>query len=100
MDAARERARRHVRRKRTFITILVVYLALSLLWFVIDLLTGTDDWWFYWPMLGVGIIVAIIGLAMFGVTGLLGPGWERRQMDRYLERRGGSDETSNGPGSA
>jgi hypothetical protein len=40
------------------------------LWFVIDMLTGTDDLWFYWPVLGAGIIVAIIGIAMFGVSGL------------------------------
>lgn len=94
MSGAREEARRHVRRKRAFYTILIVYLGLSLLWFVIDVLTGTDDWWFYWPMLGVGIIVAIIGIAMFGVSGLFGGDWERREEEKYLKRRGG---TGDGP---
>jgi polyferredoxin len=88
MDDAREAARRRVRRKRTFLTILVVYLALSLLWLAVDLLTGGDDLWFYWPMLGAGVIVAVIGIAMFGLGGLFGADWERRQIDRYLQRRG------------
>jgi putative flippase GtrA len=88
MDDAREAARRWVRRKRMFLTILVVYLALSVLWLAIDLLTGGDDLWFYWPMLGAGVIVALIGVAMFGLGGLFGGDWERRQIDRYLQRRG------------
>ena len=87
MDDAREAARRWVRRKRMFLTILVVYLALSVLWLAIDLLTG-DDLWFYWPMLDAGVIVALIGIAMFGLGGLFGGDWERRQIDRYLQRRG------------
>jgi TctA family transporter len=88
MDDAREAARRLVRRKRTFLTILVVYLALSVAWLAIDLLTGGDDLWFYWPTLGAGVIVAVIGIAMFGLGGLFGADWERRQIDRYLQRRG------------
>jgi polyferredoxin len=88
MDDARQAAHRWVRRKRTFLTILVVYLALSVLWLAIDLLTGGDDLWFYWPVLGAGGIVALIGIAMFGLGGLFGADWERRQVDRYLQRRG------------
>jgi 2TM domain len=86
MDSSQEEARRWLRRKRIFYTIIVIYLLLVTLWFVIDLLTGADDWWFYWPTLGCGIIVAIIGISMFGVSGLFGPEWERRQMDKYAER--------------
>jgi 2TM domain len=103
MDEARQEARRWVRRKRAFLTILAVYLALCLLWFAIDLLTGPDSLWFYWPVLGAGLIVAVIGLAMFGLGGLFGGDWERRQVDRYLERRaapedGGNARTDEGPG--
>jgi predicted membrane channel-forming protein YqfA (hemolysin III family) len=96
MDDRREQARRFVQRKRSFYTILIVYLALSLLWFVIDMLTG-DDLWFYWPMLGAGVIVAVIGIAMFGIGGLFPADWERRQLDKYLERRGEGENGANPP---
>jgi polyferredoxin len=98
MDRSQEDARRWVRRKRIFYTIIVIYLALVALWFLIDLLTGTEDWWFYWPTLGAGILVAIIGIAMFGISGLFGAGWERRQMDKYAARHREPD--GEGPGSA
>jgi 2TM domain len=88
MDEPREQARRWVRRKRRFLTVVAVYLALCLLWFTIDMLTGPGDLWFYWPVLGAGLIVAVIGLALFGFGALLGDDWERRQVDRYLERHG------------
>jgi polyferredoxin len=95
MDDRQEEARRFVRRKRRFYTILVIYLALSLLWFAIDMLTGTEDLWFYWPVLGAGLIVAVIGIAMFGLGGLFGGDWERRQVDRYLERGRPGDNSRN-----
>ena len=86
-----EAAASYVRRKRAFYTVLVVYVALVVLWFLIDVLTGADDWWFYWPTLGCGIIVAIIGISMFGISGLFGRDWERRETERYLQRH--SDST-------
>jgi hypothetical protein len=97
MNEARDEARRWVRRKRRFYTILAVYLALSVLWFIIDMLTGTDDLWFYWPTLGAGLIVAVIAIAMFGLGGLFGGDWEQRQVDKYLERRGDRDNGANPP---
>lgn len=87
---ARDEARRWVRRKRVFYLILLAYLALSVLWFSIDVLTGSG-WWFYWPVLGVGIGVVIYGVVMLGAGGLFGAEWERRQVDRYVERHGGEE---------
>jgi two-component system, LytTR family, sensor kinase len=87
MDDARDEARRWVRRKRNFYRIVVIYLVLCVLWFAIDMLTGTDDLWFYWPMLGAGLIVAVIGIAMFGIDGLFGSDWERRQVHEYVQRQ-------------
>jgi len=36
----------------------------------------TSSVWFYWPMLGTGI------------GGLFGADWKRREIDKYLRRRG------------
>jgi 2TM domain len=87
MDEAREEARRYVRRKRIFYLVLGIWLALSLMWLLIDALddSGGLDW-FYWPMLGTGIGVVITGVVLLGFGGLFGPEWEQRQVDRYLRR--------------
>ena len=88
MAEALEEARRYVRRKRIFYLVLGIWIALSLMWFAIDLLDDSTSFWFYWPMLGTGIGVAITGVVLLGIGGLFGPEWERRGVDKYLRRRG------------
>ena len=90
----RAEARRWVRRKRILYTILAIYAVLSLMWFAIDMADGTESIWFYWPMLGTGIAVAIASIVLLGVRGPLGADWERRQVDRYVQEHGrsGTDE--------
>jgi hypothetical protein len=84
-----EEARRHVRRKRIFFIVLGVWIALCVMWFVIDMTDDSSSLWFYWPMFGSGIAVAITGIVLFGIGGLFGVEWERREVDKYLRRRGG-----------
>ena len=88
VEASLEEARRYVRRKRIFFAVLGVWIALSLMWFVIDLSDDSSSWWFYWPMFGSGIAVAIIGIVLLGIGGLFGAEWEGREIDKYLRRRG------------
>jgi hypothetical protein len=89
-DGAREEAHRWVRKLRILITILGIYVVLSLMWFIIDMADGPDSLWFYWPMLGTGAVVAVTAVVLLGVGGLFGADWERRRVDRYLERRDGA----------
>jgi hypothetical protein len=83
-----EEARRYVRRKRIFYAVLGVWIALCVMWFVIDMTDDSSSIWFYWPMLGTGIAVAITGAVLLGIGGLMGADWERREIDKYLGRRG------------
>jgi 2TM domain len=94
VDEPLEEARRYVRRKRIFYTVLGIWIVLSVMWFTIDLLDDSSSFWFYWPMLGTGIGVAITGIVLFGLGGLFGADWERREIDRYLRRRGNDPSVS------
>jgi len=90
---ALDEARRYVRRKRILYTAIGIWVALSLMWFAIDMLDdGTDSLWFYWPMLGTGIPLVVIAIGLLGIGGLFGAEWERREMERYLRRRESSSE--------
>ena len=84
----RAEAQRWVRKKRILYTILGIYAVLSLMWFLIDMADGSESLWFYWPMLGTGIGVAVTAVVLFGVGGVFGVAWERRQIERYLQQRG------------
>jgi hypothetical protein len=64
------------------------FLALCILWFSIDLRDDSSSFWFYWPMQGTGIGVVIMGVVLLGIGGILGSDWERREVDKYLRRKG------------
>jgi 2TM domain len=67
--------------------VLGVWIALSAAWFAIDMFDDSSSLWFYWPMLGTGIGVAITAGVPLGIGGLFGADWERRENDKYLRRR-------------
>jgi len=46
-------------------------------------------------VLGARLIVTVIGIAMFGIGELFPADWERRQVDKHLERRGSGDNSGN-----
>jgi 4-hydroxybenzoate polyprenyltransferase len=88
VDRALEDARRYVRRKRIFYSVVGIWIALSLMWFSIDMLDDSSSTWFYWPMLGTGLGVAVTGFVLLGIGGVFGIDWEQREIDKYLRRRG------------
>ena len=99
---ARDEAQRWVRRKRILFTMLGVYAALSVMWLFIDLADDSSGFWFYWPMLGTGIGVAITAVVLLGVGGVFGVDWEQREIDRYMahgarHRPGPASETTMSP---
>ena len=92
----RAEAQRWVRKKRILYTVLAIYAVLSLMWFAIDMADGTENLWFYWPMFGTGIGVAVTAIVLFGVGGLFGLDWEQRQIERYVHQRGGLQDAARG----
>jgi hypothetical protein len=88
----RAEARRWVRRQRILYTILGIYAVLSLMWFAIDMADGTESLWFYWPMLGTGVVVAVTAVVLLGIGGPFGVDWEQRQVERFLEQRRGRNK--------
>jgi hypothetical protein len=89
----RAEAQRWVRRLRVLYAILGIYAVLSLMWFAIDMADGTESLWFYWPMLGTGLAVAVTAIVLVGVGGLFGADWETRKVERYLRQRRGRNDT-------
>lgn len=81
-------ARRRVNEKKKFYNHLTTYLVMSAFFFVLNAMTSFGHWWFYWPMMGWGIGVAMQYFKVFGFpgSGLGSSEWEKREMEKELGR--------------
>ena len=55
--------------------------------FVLWLFQSTSYPWFLWPMFGWGMGVFAHGLSVFEFFKLFSPEWERRQVEKRLQRK-------------
>jgi len=86
MTAEEEQAIVYVRDIKGFYTHLIIYAVVIVLLFVLNLIRRPDHIWAVWPAIGWGIGVLFHGLNVFEVFNLFGPGWEKRQIDKRLQR--------------
>ncbi len=84
-DPRLQRARKRVEEIKGFYTHLVIYVVVNLFLFALNFITDRGNWWFYWPLLGWGIAVAINAAVTFGVEGRLGKSWEERKLRELME---------------
>lgn len=81
-----ERARKRVEEIRSFYSHLFVYLAVNAGLFLLNIITSPKHLWFYWPLIGWGIGLAIHGLSVFGTDRLLGKDWEEKKIREIIEK--------------
>ena len=65
---------------------LVAYVIVNIGFLVLNLITSPDHLWFYWPMLGWGIGLAIHAMRVFGYNRFLGADWEARKTREFMEQ--------------
>jgi hypothetical protein len=79
-------AKKRVEELKGFYTHIAVYATFNLFLFMIDFLSNREHWWFYWPLLGWGIPLAIHAVVMFGIEGRFGKRWEERKLRELVSR--------------
>lgn len=80
-NAAYERALKRVKELKGFYGNLISYCLVNSFLLALNLLTSPEHLWFFWPMLGWGIGVAVHGLTTFGI----GKDWEERKIRELME---------------
>ena len=83
-----QNAKARVQAQREFYVHLTVYVLVNLLLFAINMLTSPESLWFFWPLLGWGIAVAVHALRVFGAGRRFGAEWEERKIDELMEQGG------------
>jgi len=80
-----ERARRRAKELKSFYVHLMTYVGVMIVLFFVDYSDRGGTWWFYWPLLGWGIAVAMHAFETFGHR------WERRKIEQILENEDRSE---------
>ncbi len=83
-DRAYKRAKERVEALRGFYIHLLVYLTVNLGLFAINMLSSPHSLWFYWPLIGWGIGLAVHGMVVFA-GGPFGPAWEERKIHELMD---------------
>ena len=87
-DNKYQKAKKRVKEIRGFYTHLGVYVLINAMLLLIDITMSPDILWFYWPLLGWGIAVALHALRVFGAGGRFGAEWEERKINELMEQGG------------
>ncbi len=81
-----KRARARVQELRFFYTHVAVYVCVNIFLLLINLLTDPWNLWFYWPLLGWGIGLAVHAFFVFGFGGTMGRKWEEQKIREIMEQ--------------
>ncbi|WP_136481954.1 2TM domain-containing protein [Cognatitamlana onchidii] len=79
------RARKHVEELKGFYYSLGSYVLVIPFLIFINLKTVPQFHWFWFPMFGWGLGLAIQGFRVFVDNGSFGRGWEKRKIEKYME---------------
>jgi len=80
-----ESAKKRVKEIKEFYSHLLAYVVVNLFLMAVNLLTSPEHLWFFWPMLGWGIGIAVHALKTFNLMPFLGKDWEERKMKEFME---------------
>jgi hypothetical protein len=81
-----QRARKRVEDLKGFYIHVSMYLIVNIGLIVINLLT-TDNWWFYWPLIGWGIGLAAHAFAVFVEGSRFARNWEDRKLRQVMREQ-------------
>ena len=77
----------HVKDIKGFYSHLINYALVIMGLFIINFITSPNYYWAWWAAFGWGIGVVSHGLSVFEVYNFLGADWEKRQIEKRLNRK-------------
>jgi hypothetical protein len=83
-DPRYQKAKQRAEQVQGLLIHVIVYLVVNAGLFTIDALTG-DGWWFFWPMLGWGLGLAMHAMVLF--VPVFSPEWAEERARRQVESR-------------
>jgi len=80
-----KKAKEKVKEIKDFYSHLLVYVVVNIGIFLINYITSPGTYWFYWPLIGWGIGLAVHWTQVFGVSKILNKNWEKRKVKEIMD---------------
>ena len=80
-----QKAKERVAALKKFYVHLGVYAVVNVSLFLRNIVTSPDRLWFYWPLLGWSIAIALHALSVFSFDRPFGADWEERKIAQFME---------------
>jgi hypothetical protein len=84
-DNKYQEAKKRVQELRGFYTHLGFYVAVNLLLLLINIATSPGVLWFFWPLFGWGIGIAMHAVRVLGFGRWFGPDWEEKKIREIIQ---------------
>lgn len=80
------KAKKKVEEIKGFYGNLTAYIVVNIGLMVLNLVTSPEYLWFFWPLLGWGIGVAVHGMVVFNYMPFLGKDWEEQKIKEFIDK--------------
>jgi len=87
LSTKEQKAMEYVRDIKSFYMHALQYVLVITVLTVVNLMTNPEYLWVLWVIFGWGISVLVHGLSVFEIFNLFGDEWERRQIQKRMNRR-------------
>ena len=81
-----QKAKERVEAIKGFYIHLIVYTVVNLILFSINMIVSPANLWFFWPLIGWGIGLAMHVLSVYGFGRWFSADWEERKIREIMEK--------------
>ena len=81
-----QKAKESVEAIKGFYIHLTVYVVVNLILFAINMIASPTSLWFFWPLMGWGIGLALHVFSVFGIGRWLSADWEEQKIRELMEK--------------
>lgn len=85
VDDEDKRLRKMVKKQAAFYRLAMIYGSITVFLFVINAVTSSGYWWFFWAAGPMALVLAIRAISVFG-KGPVGEDWEERKISELKEK--------------
>ena len=80
------KAYKKVKKIKGFYTYLIIYFVANIIFFTINLVTTSGDWWFFYPLAIMSFVLFWVTIDVFVFCKVKSSSWEKRKVKEVMQQ--------------